>query len=141
MNRELVLMEWRLARESIRAAEVLTREGFYRDAISRTYYAVMHAAKAALHLHGVTPASHAAVRRMFGLHLVRPGEIEKEWAAHLGKGLDDRLAADYDPEVRFSHKDALRECREARKFLRRIRRYLREHSLTESELRRRQSDV
>jgi hypothetical protein len=31
---------------------------------------------------------------MFGLHLVRPGEIEPEWSAYLVESLDDRLAAD-----------------------------------------------
>ena len=102
MNREIVLAEWRRARESMRAAEVLTREQCYTDAVSRTYYAVLHAAKAALQVHDVGADSHTAVRRLFGLHLIRRGEIEKEWAAHLGKSLDERLAADYDPELVFS---------------------------------------
>ena len=102
MNREIVLAEWRRARESMRAAEVLTREQCYTNAVSRTYYAVLHAAKAALQVHDVGADSHTAVRRLFGLHLIRRGEIEKEWAAHLGKSLDERLAADYDPELVFS---------------------------------------
>lgn len=138
MKREIVLAEWRRARDSMRAADVLAREECYSDAVSRTYYAVLHAAKAALQVHDVAAESHAGVGRMFGLHLVRTGEIEKEWAKHLGQSLDDRLAADYDPEVTFSRQDALRECRETRKFLRRIRQYLLHNGITESELRRRQ---
>lgn len=138
MKREIVLAEWHRARDSMRAADVLAREDCYSDAVSRTYYAVLHAAKAALQVHDVAAESHAGVGRMFGLHLVRTGEIEKEWAKHLGQSLDDRLAADYDPEVTFSRQDALRECRETRKFLRRIRQYLLYNGITESELRRRQ---
>lgn len=42
------MAEWNRARESLRAAETLTREGFYADAISRAYYAILHSAKAAL---------------------------------------------------------------------------------------------
>jgi uncharacterized protein (UPF0332 family) len=137
MKREIILAEWRRARESMKAAELLTREDCYADAVSRTYYAVLHAAKAALQVYDVAPESHAGVGRMFGLHLVRTGEIEKEWAKHLGQSLDERLAADYDPELIFSRQDALRECRETRKFLRRIRRYLLDKGITESELRRR----
>jgi uncharacterized protein (UPF0332 family) len=75
MNRNMVLAEWSRAREALRGADTLTRNRCYADGISRAYYAMLHAAKAALHIHDVTAESHAAVRRMFGLHLVRPGEI------------------------------------------------------------------
>ena len=104
MNRSIVLAEWHRARESLRAAETLTRGGFYADAISRAYYSILHAAKAGLHVHDVVAESHAAVRRMFGLHLVRTGEIESEWSAYLTASLDDRLTADYDVETSFSTK-------------------------------------
>ena len=99
------MAEWSRAREALRAAETsLTRERCYADAISRAYYAILHAAKAALHIHDVAVASHAAVRRMFGLHLVRSGEIEPEWSAYHIESLDDRLAAGYDVETDFLKK-------------------------------------
>lgn len=72
MNRSMVLAEWNRARESLRAAETLTREGLCADAISRAYYAILHGAKAALQVRDVAAESHPAVRRMFGLHLVNP---------------------------------------------------------------------
>src|SRR5215831_21387248 len=71
-------------------------EGFYEDAVSRAYYATLHAAKAALFIHDVATESHATVRRMFGLHLIRSSEIESMWSSNLGESLDDRLAAGYD---------------------------------------------
>jgi uncharacterized protein len=135
MNRSMVVAEWSRAREALRAAETLTRERCYADAISRAYYAILHAAKAALHVHDVVAESHAAVRRMFGLHLVRPKEIEPEWSAYLVESLDDRLAADYDVETSFSKEDARGECRRSREFLRRVRRYLLKKGLQERELR------
>jgi len=135
MNRNMVVAEWSRAREALRAAETLTRNRCYADGISRAYYAILHAAKAALHIHDVAAASHAAVRRMFGLHLVRPGEIEPEWSAYSVESLDDRLAADYDVETVFSREDAREECRRSREFLSRIRRYLLKRRLKESELR------
>lgn len=106
MNRNMVVAEWNRARESLRAAETLTRDGLYADAISRAYYAILHAAKAALHVHDIVAESHPAVRRMFGLHLVKAGEIETEWSAYLTESLDDRLAADYDVEISFSRQEA-----------------------------------
>lgn len=137
MNRDLVLAEWRRAGESLRAAELLARENFTTDAVAKTYYAVFHAAKAALEVHDVSSQSHSGVRRMFGLHLIRSGEIEPEWASHLGQSLDDRLAADYNPQIVFSGDEARETCRLSRQFVRRIRRYLLSKGFTESQLRRR----
>jgi uncharacterized protein (UPF0332 family) len=73
---------------------------------------------------------------MFGLHLVRSGEIEPEWSAYLIESLDDRLAADYDVETAFSKEDARDECRQSREFefLNRVRRYLLKKGLKEKEL-------
>ena len=135
MNRNMVLAERNRARESLRAAESLTRDRCYADAISRAYYAILHAAKAALHVHDVAAESHPAVRRMFGLHLVKPGNIEPKWSAYLVESLDDRLAADYDVETVFSKEEARSECRRSREFLSRIRRYLLKKGLKEAELR------
>ena len=102
MNRSMVVAEWQRAWQALRAAEVLVREGLFADAVSRAYYATLHAAKAALFIHDVSAESHAAVRRMFGLHLIRSGEIESLWSSNLGESLDDRLAADYDASASFS---------------------------------------
>ena len=140
MNRNMVFAEWNRARESLRAAETLTSDGLYADAISRAYYAILHGAKAALHVHDIAAESHAAVRRTFGLHLVKAGEIEPEWSAYLTASLDDRLAADYDVETSFSKEEARSECRRSREFLDRIKRYLLKTGLTETELRKRQRD-
>src|SRR5712691_832911 len=76
MNRTMVLAEWRRAWRALCAAEILARESYYEDAVSRAYYATLHAAKAALYIHDVATTSHAAVRRMFGRHLTHSGAIE-----------------------------------------------------------------
>lgn len=138
MNRNMVLAEWNRARESLRAAENLTRDGLYADAISRAYYAILHGAKAALHIHDMAAESHAAVRRLFGLHLVKPGEIEPEWSAYLIESLDDRLAADYDVETSFSREEARSECQRSRDFLNRLKLHLLKNGLKETDLRKRQ---
>ena len=134
MNRIMVIAEWQRAWRALRAAEVLARECLYEDAVSRAYYATLHAAKAALFIHDVATESHAAVRRMFGLHLIRSGEIESMWSSNLGESLDDRLAADYDASTSFSSAEASQECQRTRSFLDRIYRYLLAKGLTDNEL-------
>ena len=134
MNRELLLAEWRRSVRALAAARLLAREGYAEDAVSRTYYAILHAAKAALLAHDVTVDSHAALRRQFGQHLVRGGKIEREWSAQLRAGLKERLAADYDAVHVVAVEDARQEVERAEAFVARIRRYLLDNGLTDSDL-------
>lgn len=80
MNPDNVLAEFERAKGALQAARNLPEDRLYEDAVSRSYYAVMHAAKAALLVHDAIAESHAAVGRLFGSVLVRPGLIEAEWA-------------------------------------------------------------
>ena len=121
MNRKSAIAEWRRATESMGAARSCQRDGYYADSVSRAYYAILHAAKAALHLHGVTAESHSGVRGMFGLHLVKTGLIEPEWGAEIGRSEGKRNASDYDAETEFDETDAREACDRANAFLDRIR--------------------
>ncbi len=124
MNPENALAEFQRAEKALRAAEVLQAHGLFEDAVSRSYYAVMHAAKAALLVHDAIAESHAALRRLFGAVLVRPGLIEEEWAAVLAREQDQRIAADYDVGVSWEAEASSRLLEEATAFVRRIRAYL-----------------
>ena len=134
MNRDVVLAEWRRSTQALQAADLLSREGFWEDAVSRAYYSILHAAKAALLVHDVETASHAGVRRMFGKHLVLTGDIEGQWSKYLSRSSDDRLMADYDAGVSFTAGESRLECQRAQAFLKRIRQYLLAKGLTGQEL-------
>jgi uncharacterized protein len=138
LRRALVLAEWRRATGSLGAAASCRRDGFYADSVSRAYYAMLHAAKAALQICDIAAESHAAVKRLFGLHLIVPGLIEGEWGSVFGESSDSRLAAEYDVESEFCILDAAEECDRARAFMMRIRELLLASGLTAEELR---SDV
>ena len=86
------------------AAYSCQRDGYYPDLVSLTYYAILHAAKASLQLHGITAESHTGVRAMFGLHIVRTGLVEPEWAAAIADSADERLVSDYDAETEFDER-------------------------------------
>lgn len=112
----------------------MVSEGYHDDAVSRAYYVVLHAAKAALLVHDIAAESHTSVRRLFGKHLILTGAIEPEWSKYLGGSLDDRLAADYDIGTSFSSDEAVWHCRSAAEFVARLRRYLAENGFTNAEL-------
>ena len=134
MNREMVAAEWRRAVKALGAAEVLLHSSYREDSVSRSYHAILHAAKSALFVRDLDTTSHAAVRRMFGLHMVRSGEIEPQWAGALAEAMDDRLMVDYDAGISFTAEESRAECQRARAFLERIRQYLLAKGLTEREL-------
>jgi len=114
------------AEEKLRAAQGLLQLGFWDDAISRAYYAVFHAASAVLLSRGITAKSHEAVKTLFGLHFIKTGEFEKEYA-HIIHGLkDDRENGDYDVFTNFGREDAEKAIQEAERFLKRIGRFLKE---------------
>jgi hypothetical protein len=83
------------ANKALLAAKTLLENQLYEDCISRAYYAVLHAAKAALVTLRVEPQSHRAVRRMFGLHFVKTKKVEKDFPVILAAEQEDRQISDY----------------------------------------------
>ena len=94
------------------------------DAISRAYYATIHAAKAALLVHDVIAESHAAVRQLFGQVLVVAEGVEREWAQILARSHDQRGAAEYN--VEFTVDTAAMGCliQDAQRFVERMAAYI-----------------
>jgi hypothetical protein len=87
--------EIKVAREVLREAEQNFNHRLYRAAISRAYYAMFHAARAALWSRGVTPKTHRGLIQLFGLHIVKRGLAQKEYSDMLTHAHDERELADY----------------------------------------------
>ena len=119
-----VRRELHRARQSLQAAALLHEQELHADAISRSYYAILHAARAALLAHDVVAESHAGLRRLFGLTLVRPGLLETEWARILATAQDRRAAADYDSNLQWDHLASQKLLDDARAFVTRMETYL-----------------
>jgi uncharacterized protein len=124
MNPTNVQAELARALKSLQAAKIPQAEGLFKDAVSRAYYAVMHAAKAALLVHDTIAESHAAIRRLFGSKLVKPGFIEKEWANILAREQDRRIAADYNASHLMDAESSLQLVEDAERFVVRMQNYL-----------------
>ncbi len=121
---ELSQKELNRARKALLAAKTLLENQLYEDCVSRFYYAVLHAAKAALAPIGIEPESHHAVRRMFGLHLVKTGKIERDFARILTAEQEDREISDYDIHIEIEQDTAAKRVLDAEKFVQRIEKYL-----------------
>lgn len=70
------------------------------SAVDRAYYAMLHAAQAALAALGKkAPRSHRGLRSQFGVHLVNTGLIEREYARDLTKAHEVRQESTYEAYV------------------------------------------
>lgn len=94
------------ARKRLHSAQVLIDAGEYRDSISRSYYAVLDAADAALIIKGITPHSHEGTLMLFGAHFVRKGLVQKDFGALFKRMRKARQQADYNRQVVFTKDDA-----------------------------------
>jgi len=108
----------------LRVAERLFREGEYEDAVSRAYYAMYHAAKAALSTLNIFPKTHEGVVSEFGRRFVLPGTFPKE----LGRNLADAKAAretyEYSVTAEIEKPEAEIILSNAQKFVDTIKKYL-----------------
>lgn len=119
-----VVREWRRAGECLRASALCLEHGLYADAVARAYYSIMHSAKAALAHLAISAKGHKGVKNHFGLHLIRAGLIEQEYAADLSQSYEDRLKADYGVTLEFLFIDAEEARDRAQEFRERMREFL-----------------
>ena len=123
-NRQQADLELARARKALLAASVLYEHKLYEDCVSRAYYAVLHAARAALATCSVFPKSHTGTKRLFGLHLVKEGLLEKHYAVILTAEQEDREMGDYGIGIEFSADRAQARLEEAQDFVHHIERFV-----------------
>lgn len=114
------------SKKKLEVATKLLTDGFYDDAISRAYYAVFHAAQAALLVEGVKTETHKGVVMLFGLLLVKTGRIDKKYGRLLANLKDDRETGDYEVMSWMDEGDAQNAITEAEEFIRVIERFIKE---------------
>lgn len=114
------------AAKRLRVGEKLLQEGEYEDSISRAYYAMYHAAKAALAIMNVFPKTHEGLVSAFGKRFVLTGTFPKE----LGRTLADAKAAretyEYSITAIVEKAEAESVLEDAQKFVAAINRFIKE---------------
>jgi uncharacterized protein (UPF0332 family) len=128
-SQEEIRREVERSTKSIGAAERLFEEGFLEDAISRSYYAILHAAKAVLLFENVQVDSHEAVKRLLSLHLIKTNKIDSKYSKILREQQDDRYLADYDVAFSPESERVQRRIEDAKDFLEAMLKYLEERGI------------
>lgn len=112
------------ARVSLRAAEVLAREGLTADAVSDAYYAAFHAVRALLFSIGEEPRTHSGAIHLFNVRFIRTGRVDAKHLSALARAQHDRATADYGASATFSEADALEQIAAARAIIEEVERHL-----------------
>lgn len=115
-----------LAEEKLAAAKHLYGIGYYRDAVSRAYYCMYHAAKAILALREIYPRTHSGVVNEFGLRFIKEDAIEELYGKSLRFAKEMREKSDYDFLIDVLQEEAETIISDAKRFLGRIKRAISE---------------
>ena len=112
------------ASESLEAARGETVSGLHNNAVADAYYAMLHAARAALISLDLRFSSHRATHGAFGQEFARTGILPAELHRDLINAERARSAATYDYEVEMTGEDARTWLTRAEKFVRAIEDFL-----------------
>lgn len=111
--------------EAVREADLLFANGLLSGAVSRLYYAVLHAVRALLLTKGIEARSHEGALRLLGLHFVKSGVFETRFSHFFSMLMKLREEADYNPAYTFSGEDFEDFRRKASDLLETVREHLR----------------
>ncbi len=112
------------AERKFHVAQRLLAEGEYEDAVSRAYYAMFHAARAALSLEESFPRTHSGLVSDFGSKLVRTGKLPRDLGVSLSEAKSIRELADYALKPEITQEDAKHIVEVAKQFVRQLSKYV-----------------
>lgn len=118
----------RKAQRKLGTAKKLLDLKEYEDAISRAYYCIFHAAKAALASENSFPKTHEGTLREFGLHLIKEKKLPRELGIIFSDAKSLRETADYALTPVLGSEDAEWIVEAAERFLKNVSEYLKKPS-------------
>lgn len=112
------------AEEAIDSAELLLKEGYLADSISRAYYAMFYVAEALLNEKHLSFSKHGNVHGAFGEHYVKTGIFDKKYHKWFLEAFSRRIASDYDASAKFQSSSVKTMIDQAWDFLQAAKTYL-----------------
>lgn len=128
-SKQLVSGYLQKAYKKLEVAKKLLKSGDYEDSVSRSYYAVFHAAQALLLTDGEKATTHKGVVTLFGLLFVKTGKFGKNYGKYLANLKDDRESGDYEIFSYIDKETATTAAKEAKEFVRESKAYLKKLGL------------
>lgn len=126
---ELSKYRFSFAEETYKSAKMCFDNGFYRDCINRSYYAVFYGVRAVLALKSVDFKRHKDVVAYFNKEFVATEEFPREMGRRLARLKTKREESDYNDFFIASADEAKAQLQSVEYILPLIRKYLEEHNV------------
>lgn len=126
---ELSKYRFSLAEETYKSAKMCFDNGFYRDCINRSYYAVFYGVRAVLALKSVDFKRHKDVVAYFNKGFVATEEFPREMGRRLARLKTKREESDYNDFFIASADEAKAQLQSVEYILPLMRKYLEEHNV------------
>jgi len=105
------------AKESLSAAKLLHREGYYGFAAARAYYTMFYIAEAFLLDKDLAFSKHSGVHAAFGEHFSKTGIVPPEFHRYLIRGMEVRHIGDYSLRENISPEESADQISNAEQFI------------------------
>ena len=112
------------AHQALSDARYLQADARADAAISRAYYAALHAARAALLSFGETPRTHHGVHTRFAFHFVATGRLERAVGDILTLSARERERSDYEALTVFDARAAADLIADVETFVRTVEAFI-----------------
>ena len=113
-----------MAAESIKEAELMYKNNFFRGTVSRAYYATFYAAQAALDRINVSAKFHQGVQILFNKHFIETKIFPNYFNQFLQESLNQRLIGDYEIGYKANNEQAKKSIENAKEIYKGIKEYL-----------------
>ena len=121
------LIQYRLAqaKDSIKEAEVLMREGMsYRSVINRLYYAMFYAVLALLQEKEVGTSKHSGAIFLFDREFIKTGIFDIDFSKVLHRAFELRQKGDYMEQTEINKQDITEIRPKVQDFINKVENYL-----------------
>lgn len=120
------LVKYRLmtAADKLRSAQILLKEGQYKDFIGRSYYAIFSALRAVLALEEKDFTKHSGVIAYFQKEYVKTGRFDIKYSKYIQQAFQVRNSCDYDDFYIATKEDAEEQYIRAKELLEEVHKFL-----------------
>ena len=106
------------------SAQSLIRANDFRGAANRSYYAIFHAMRAVLALHGIDMKKHSGIMSEFRRLYIKTNILPEELSVILAEAFDVRTDCDYDDYYILSREEVEQQAERAVFFVKTVSAYL-----------------
>jgi uncharacterized protein (UPF0332 family) len=110
-------VRFKKSKEMLSDANNSFKTGMYKTSVNRSYYAVLHSARALLILKGVDPVRHDGIKTMMSLHFVKAKILSQEVIKIFKNLLSLRTDVDYGDFETVNKNDAGNAVKQAKIFI------------------------